>query len=227
MKATDVGLAERQRRVDERPGVDVGRGVDAEDPLVPLARDVLLGGGRDDLGDAVLLGLLGHGVGAGGGVGADDGGDLVAGGQLLDGADGLVGLAGVVLADHLDVDPLLLEVLEGQLEAVGHGLADGGLGAGDGVDEADLDGGRAGQPGEGERGGGRDGEDSGHEAHAVAPSVRGGWRRRKLEGRPRPKATGAPREMRSARTSASRTRRSASHPAWWWRRRRRRCGTRS
>ena len=57
-------------------------------------------------------------------------------------------LAGVVLLDEVTLTPFF-EVLHGHVDAVGEVLADGRLGAGDGVDEPDLHLGRP-APGEGE-----------------------------------------------------------------------------
>ena len=114
------------------------RRVQAVDVLVALPRDLLLRGGGDDLGHLVLLGELRDGVRVRGGVGADERGDLVAGGELLHGAHRDLGLARVVLLHDGDVDALLLQVLDGHVDAVREVLPDGRLGAGDGVDEPDL-----------------------------------------------------------------------------------------
>ena len=132
-------LAERGRQVEEDGGVVAGGGRDAEDVLVALPGDLLLGGDRVHQRNLVLLGLLGHRVGHRGGVGADHAGDVVAGGELVHGGEPHLRLAGVVLPDELHLDALGRQVLLGELDPVGEVLADGGLRTGHRVDDSDLD----------------------------------------------------------------------------------------
>src|SRR5439155_22186714 len=90
-------------------------------------------------------------------------------GELLHRADAHLRLAGVVLPDGLHLDVLLLQILDGELDAVAQVFADGRLGTGHRVDDADLHRSGSGGGGDEDRGSEQDSSDR----HALTPSLVG------------------------------------------------------
>ena len=145
-RGEDGDPAELQRVVGEfghHRALEIIDEADAED-VVALGGDGDVGGPGGDKRD--LRGLADRGglEGPARGELAEDGDDLVAGDEFFDDRGGLAGLRLVVLGDQLELAAQQaaggVELLDGELRALVHGLAVGGLLAGERGEFADLDG---------------------------------------------------------------------------------------